>query len=176
MNIVLIGYRGAGKSVVGRELASRLGMKFADLDIFIEERQHKQISEIVDSQGWDHFRNLEKQLIEDISKQDHWVIAPGGGAVLDANNIVALKEKSFIIWLKAEPEVLLKRIGGDPRTLYQRPSLTGRDSLEEIKEVLACRNPFYEKASMAQIDTTSLDIETVVGTILSILQERIKKA
>jgi len=173
MNIVLIGYRGAGKSVVGRQLASRLGMKFVDTDNFLEERQHKRISDIVTSEGWDHFRNLEKRLILEISTQDHLVIAPGGGVVLDVNNIIALRKKGFIIWLKAEPEVLFKRIEGDPQTTPQRPPLTEKGSLEEIKEVLAYRNPFYEWASGAQLDTSALDVETVVEKILSILKEKI---
>jgi shikimate kinase len=176
MNIVLIGYRGAGKSVVGKQLASRLGMKFVDTDSFLEERHQKRISDIVTSQGWDHFRNLEKRLIQEVSIQDHLVIAPGGGAVLDVNNIIALRRKGFIIWLKAEPEVLLKRIGEDQHTAPQRPPLTEKGPLEEIKEVLAYRNPFYEWASGAQLDTTALDVETVVEKILSILPERIERS
>jgi shikimate kinase len=95
--------------------------------------------------------------------------------VLDANNVVALRKKGFIIWLKAEPEALLERMGGDPKTIPQRPALTGKGSLEEIEEVLADRSPLYEWASAVQLDTTALGIETVVERILSILQERIKK-
>ena len=175
MNIVLIGYRGAGKSVVGKQLAIRLEMKFVDTDSFLEERHQKRINDIVTSEGWDHFRNLEKRLIQEISTQDHLVIAPGGGVVLDVNNIIALRRKGFIIWLKAEPEVLLKRIGEDPQTTSKRPPLTEKGPLEEIKEVLAYRNPFYEWASGSQLDTTALDVETVVEKILSILPERIER-
>jgi shikimate kinase len=173
MNIVLIGYRGAGKSIVGKQLANRLGMKFVDTDSHIEERHQKRISDIVVSQGWDYFRNLEKRLIQEISIQDNLVIAPGGGVVLDANNIISLRKKGFIIWLKAEPEVLLKRMGEDPQTTSQRPPLTEKGTLEEIKEVLAYRNPFYEWASGAQLDTSSLDVETVVENILFILRGKI---
>lgn len=173
MNIVLIGYRGAGKSIVGKQLATRLKMKFVDMDSLLEERHYKRISDIVTSLGWDHFRNLEKRLILEISTQDHLVIAPGGGVVLDVNNVIALRKKGFIIWLKAEPEVLFKRIEGDPQTTPQRPPLTEKGSLEEIKEVLAYRNPFYEWASGAQLDTSALDVETVVEKILSILKEKI---
>jgi shikimate kinase len=175
MNIVLIGYRGAGKSIVGKQLANRLGMEFIDTDSLLEERHRKRISDIVASHGWDHFRILEKQLIHEISKQDHLVIASGGGVVLDSNNIIALRKRGLLIWLKSEPEVLIKRMGEDPQTTSQRPSLTGKESLEEIEEVLAYRNPLYEWASSVHIDTTTLDIETVVEKILSILKERMKK-
>jgi len=175
MNIVLIGYRGAGKSKVGEQLANRLGMEFVDTDSLLEERHRKRISDMVASHGWDHFRTLEKRLIDEISKQDHQVIAPGGGAVLDVNNIIALRKRGFIIWLKAEPEVLLKRIGGDPQAIPQRPALTGKGSLEEIEEVLAYRGPLYEWASAVQLDTTALDLETVVERVLSILQEMMEK-
>ncbi len=173
MNIVLIGYRGAGKTVVGKQLAFHLGMKFVDVDHLIEERYQKRIVDIVESQGWDHFRNIEKRLIQEISRQDHLVIAPGGGAVLDVNNIIALRKKGFIIWLKAEPETLLKRVDEDQISMNQRPPLTDKGSLEEIKGVLAERNPFYQWASEAQLDTTNLSVEMVVERVLSLLQERV---
>jgi shikimate kinase len=173
VNVVLIGYRGAGKTVVGRQLATRLGMKFVDTDVLIEERHQKRISDIVMSEGWDHFRKLERQLIQEVSIQDHLVIASGGGVVLDVNNIIALRKKGFIIWLKAEPEVLLKRMGEDPQTAIQRPPLTEKGALEEIKEVLAYRNPFYKWASGAQLDTTTFDVEAVVENILFILKGKV---
>lgn len=173
MNIVLIGYRGAGKTVVGKRLASQLGMKFVDIDHLIEERFQKRIIEIVESQGWDHFRNIEKRLIQEISKQDHLVIAPGGGAVLDVNNIIALRKKGFIIWLKAEPEILYKRLEEDQTSMSQRPPLTNKGFLEEINEVIAERNHLYEWASEAQLDTSTLSVEMVVDRVLSLLQERV---
>ena len=173
MNIVLIGYRGSGKTTVGRRLADRLKMRFVDTDDLIEERQGNPVSDIVKSHGWGHFRKLEKNTIEEISKEDHLIIAPGGGAVLDTDNVKALRENGFIIWLKAEPEVLFKRIEGDPQTTPQRPPLTEKGSLEEIKEVLAYRNPFYEWASGAQLDTSAIDVETAGEKILSILTEKI---
>lgn len=173
MNIVLIGYRGAGKTVVGRQLASHLGMKFVDVDCLIEERYQKRIIDIVESKGWDHFRNIEKRLIQEIASQDHLVIASGGGAVLDVNNVIALRKKGFVIWLKAEPEILYKRLEEDQRSVVQRPPLTDKGSLEEIKTVLAERNPLYEWASEAQLDTTTLSVKMVVERVLSLLQERV---
>ena len=93
MNLVLIGYRGSGKSTVGRRLAASLKMTFVDTDDLIEEREGISITDIVKSHGWGHFRKLENHVIEEISKKDLLVIAPGGGAVLDTDNVKALKKK-----------------------------------------------------------------------------------
>jgi len=170
MNIVLIGYRGSGKTTVGSKLAARLQMKFVDTDDLIEERYGSPISDIVKSKGWDHFRNLEKTIIEEISKGDHLVIAPGGGAVLDADNVEALKRNGFIVWLKADQQTLLKRMNQDPGTNARRPTLTGKGTLEELKEVTSLREPIYERASEIQVDASIIDVEAVVEDILTVLK------
>ena len=114
MNIVLIGYRCAGKSAVGSRLAARLKMKFVDTDHLIEERHGVLISDIVESYGWDYFRDMEKQIVEEISNQDHLVIAPGGGAVLEAENVKVLRSNGLMIWLKADGEAIRNRMEQDP--------------------------------------------------------------
>ena len=175
MNIILIGYRGSGKSTVGRRLATRLKLKFVDIDDLIEERQGVSISDIVKSHGWGHFRKLERNTIEEISKEDHLIIAPGGGAVLDTDNVKALRKNGFIIWLKAEKQALLKRLNQDPGTNTRRPTLTGKGTSEELKEVMSLREPIYEQVSEIQIDTSRMDVETVVARISAIVDERAKR-
>jgi shikimate kinase len=170
MNIILIGVRGSGKSAVGSRLAAHLQMKFVDTDDLVEERQGVPISDIVKFKGWDHFRRLEKSVIEEISKGDHLIIAPGGGAVLDADNVKALKRGGFIIWLKADQKTLLKRIQNDRGSSTRRPTLTGKGTLEEIDETISEREPFYEKASEVQIDTSMMDVEAVVKDVLTVLK------
>lgn len=170
MNIVLIGYRGSGKSAVGRRLASRTGRRFVDTDDLIESEEGK-ISDIVKSRGWDYFRSIEKRVIRETSEEDNLVLALGGGAVLDTDNVEALRKNGFIIWLKADTEVLRKRVKEDHRTLTSRPTLTERGAVQELEEVLAHRNPFYEKAGKIQLDTSSLDVEAVVEKILTVLKE-----
>jgi shikimate kinase len=169
MNIILIGVRGSGKSAVGSRLAARLRMKFVDTDELIESKGGH-ISDLVKSHGWDHFRRLEKSVIEEISKEDHLVIASGGGAVLDTDNVNALKRNGFIIWLKADQQTLLKRIQKDQGSSTRRPTLTGKGTLEEIEETISKREPFYEKASEIQIDTSALGVEGVVEDILTVLK------
>ena len=82
--------------------------------------------------------------------------------VLDPDNVAALKKGGLIIWLKADRDTLLRRMEKDPRTPLQRPSLTGREAREELEEVLTFRNPFYEEAAEASLDTSSLDVAAVV--------------
>jgi shikimate kinase len=169
MNIILIGVRGSGKSAVGSRLAAHLQMKFVDTDDLIESKEGH-ISDIVKSKGWDHFRRLEKTVIEEISKEDHLIIAPGGGVVLDADNVNALKRNGLIIWLKADQQTLLKRIQKDQGSSTRRPTLTGKGTLEEIEETISEREPFYETASKVQIDTSMMDVEAVVKDILTVLK------
>ena len=169
MNIVLIGYRGSGKTTVGSRLAARLQMRFVDTDDLIESKEGH-ISDIVKSKGWDYFRRLEKSVIEEISKGSNLIIAPGGGAVLDTDNVNALKRNGFVIWLKADQRTLLKRIQKDQGSSTRRPTLTGKGTLEEIEETISERGPFYEKASEIQIDTSALDVEAVVEDILTVFK------
>jgi shikimate kinase len=175
MNIILIGYRGSGKSTVGSRLAVRLNLKFVDIDDLVEERQGVPISDLVKSHGWGHFRKLERSTIEEISKEDHLVIAPGGGAMLDTDNVKALRKNGFIIWLKADKQTLLKRLNQDPGTNTRRPTLTGRGTSEELKEVMSLREPIYERISEIQIDTSMIDVETVVENILTVLKNRMRR-
>ena len=172
MNIVLIGHRGSGKSTVGSKLAARLKLKFVDIDDLIEERQGVPISDIVKFHGWGHFRKLERSTIEEISKEDRLIIAPGGGAVLDTDNINALRKNGFIIWLKADKQTLLKRLNQDLGTSSRRPTLTGKGVSEELKEVLSLRESIYDRVSEIQIDTSMIDVETVVENILSVLKDK----
>jgi shikimate kinase len=171
MNIVLIGYRCAGKTVVGKRLADRLQRRFVDTDDLIESKEG-QINEIVKSRGWDYFRAMEKMMIEEISKEDNLVIALGGGAVLDPGNIVNLERNGLIIWLKADREMLRKRMNQDPRTFASRPTLTGKGTIAELEETMAYRNPFYDKAAKIHFDTSALDVEAVVEKILTVLREK----
>jgi shikimate kinase len=172
MNIVLIGYRGAGKSTVGKMLAARAGRTFVDTDERVERQCGSSIGDIVQSKGWQHFRNLEKGVIEEICRGDELIIAPGGGAVLDPANVRALKKDGILIWLKADAEVLGRRINQDPHTPASRPSLTGKGTLEDLQEVLVMRNPFYAAAADVQVDTSALSLEETAEKVWSIVQKR----
>ncbi|MCJ7596112.1 MAG: shikimate kinase, partial [Desulfobacterales bacterium] len=136
MNIVLIGYRCSGKTTAGKALARRLRRDFLDTDALIERRAGCSIEEIVSKEGWDHFRKLEKRVVRETSNIDNMVIATGGGAVVDEENVKNLKRNGWIVWLDGTPEVLRKRMVQEERSGRGRPSLTGLDPLEEIRRVL----------------------------------------
>jgi len=138
-NIVLIGYRCSGKTAVGKILAGELKRDFLDTDAVIEETAHQPIETIISRSGWDHFRELERMVIQDISKKRLLVIATGGGVVTQEENMKNLKRNGWIVWLNGSPEVLKARMAEEQGSGKMRPSLTGKDPLEEIRHVLDVR-------------------------------------
>jgi len=173
MNLVLIGYRAAGKTTVGRRLSAYLRRVFVDSDDMIEKHQGTPIGDIVRCHGWDYFRAIEREVISEVSNYDNLIVSAGGGVVIDPENVKVLKRNGLIIWLKADVEVLLERLVRDLRSAIERPSLTGRGTLKEFKEVLVQRGPLYERASEVQVDTSLLDVDGVVNQVLSIFEERL---
>jgi shikimate kinase len=167
MNIVLIGYRCSGKTSVGKRLAAMLGLSFYDADVLIQEQNGQTIREIVASGGWTLFRSLEKKVIAELSLRNQCVIALGGGAILDPDNIKALKINGRFIWLVANIQTIVTRMTGDEATAIQRPPLLGRDSLQEINLLLEQREPFYRAAADMIIDTQGMTIDDVAERILA---------
>ena len=166
MNIVLIGYRGTGKSTVGRLLAARLEREFVSTDAEIVKRAQRTIPEIVAQQGWDYFRDLESDICRELASRDQLVIDTGGGAILRAQNVEALKKDGTVFWLTASVETIAQRIGGD----NQRPSLTGTKSfVDEIQDVLGERTPKYRAAADHIISTDDRSINQLVETLLTLV-------
>ncbi|HEX2055973.1 MAG TPA: shikimate kinase [Nitrospiraceae bacterium] len=164
MNIVLIGYRGAGKSAVGRVLAQRLQRVLVSTDAEIVKRAGRPIPEIVEQQGWEHFRDLESLVCHELAGRDNLIIDTGGGAILRPQNVEALKQNGRFWWLTAGVETLAGRIKHDS----QRPSLTGtRSFVDEIAEVLTERMPKYEAAADWTITTDGLTVNQVAERILA---------
>ena len=166
MNIILIGYRCSGKTVVGKILARELGKAFLDTDALIEERSGRSIETMISTKGWDQFRETEKRLVEEVSRRNNLVIATGGGIVMDEENVKNLKQNGWVVWLKGKPEVLKERMAKEQGSGRVRPSLTGADPLEEIREVLNVREPFYKRAGDLVVDTTSLSIRDAADLII----------
>ena len=166
MNIVLIGYRGTGKSTVGKLLAARLGRELVSTDAEIMKRAKRTIPEIVTQEGWEYFRNLESDICRELASRDKLVIDTGGGAILRTQNVEALKKNGTLFWLTASVETIEKRIGGDD----QRPSLTGSKSfVDEIQDVLRERTPNYQAAADHTIATDDRSINQLVETLLALV-------
>jgi shikimate kinase len=163
MGVVLIGYRGSGKTTVGRLLAERLGKPFLDCDVLIVKRAGRSIREIFIAEGEEGFRRHETAVIAENAAKD-CVIAVGGGAVIREENQRALKDAGHqMVYLRCDTRELLRRIEGDPGTSDNRPSLTNLGGgIEEIQTVLEQREPIYRALMSAEIDVTTLTpLETV---------------
>ena len=165
MNIVLIGYRGTGKSVVGELLAMHFGMTCMDMDAQIVKKAGMLIPEIVEKLGWPGFRDIESEVARELAGLDNIIIDTGGGVIERPENIEALKINSRIFWLKASVDAIVSRIQEDT----QRPALTaGKTFTEEVTEVLEQRIPKYKSAAQYEIDTDALTPEQVAEKIIQI--------
>ena len=172
MNIYLTGYRCTGKTTIGALLAKNIEWQVLDADEMLVEDAKATIAEIVAGQGWDVFREMEKLIINRIGRLDQHVVATGGGAVLNNENVRCMKKTGIVIWLKARPETIQKRLEADDNTQEQRPSLTSSGLYDEIEEVLNIRNPLYEKAMDFSVDTDDKDISDICNTIIKELKCR----
>lgn len=172
MNIVLTGYRGTGKSVVGDLLSERLGMRSIGMDAEIVKRAGISIPEIVAKYGWHGFRDLESQLVNDLTALDNIIIDTGGGVIERPENIDKLRINSHIFWLKASVDVIVSRIKGDTG----RPALSdGKTFTEEVEDILKQRTPKYKNAAQYEIDTDMLTPMQVADRIIEIWKGEQKK-
>jgi len=157
-NLVLIGMRCSGKNYHGAKIAKLLGRKFIDLDLEIEKAEKMKISEIVKLKGWGYFREAEQKICSAFAKASSdksfvpSVIATGGGMVLDSKNMKAFQQHSVVVFIYADPHVLLDRI---KKTPLARPSLTGKKIEHEIHELWEHRRPLYLKYADYVWDDTS---------------------
>jgi len=164
MILVLIGYRGTGKSVVGKILARRLRMPCIGMDAEITKRAGMPIKDIVDKFGWARFRDMESELALNLMESDNIIVDTGGGVIERPENIEVLKKNARIVWLKASVDTIVARI----QACTERPSLTsGKTFTEEVAEVLARRTPIYNSAAHFEVDTDSLMPEEIADKIIS---------
>lgn len=168
MNIVLIGMRGSGKTAIGKLLARRLGKQFIEMDELIVQRLGQTIPEIVQKYGWQKFRDVEAEVTREVAEWDNVVNATGGGVVTREENVRELKKKGKLVWLKANLDTLLRRIGND----QSRPSLTGKPQREDMEAVLAERSPIYEQVADFIIDTEGKMPEEVAEAIAKLYTEQ----
>lgn len=168
-NIVLIGYRGCGKTTVGRLLARRLARTFVDTDALIEQQAGISIAEMFTTQGEKDFRHRESAAIHTVAQQASQVIAVGGGAVMDPQNAQQLQATGTLIWLTAPAQVLWERISQDPTTT--RPDLTPTGGLPEVRQILAQREPTYRAVADLILNTDHQTLDQVVEAIISSINQ-----
>lgn len=162
-NIYLIGFMGAGKTSVGRELADRLGYEFIDMDVMIEDQQQCTISEIFANHGEPHFRKLETELVKYLATKNNLVIGTGGGAILNQDNVDTMKGSGSTILLSVKPETILKRLKGDTT----RPLLMVDDKLGKINSILDSRKEKYRASAEVIVQTDDKNVFQIVDEILT---------
>lgn len=142
-NLFLVGPMGAGKSTIGRRLASRFGLPFIDLDEEIERRNGVAIPLIFELEGEPGFRQRESRLLDEVTQQRGVVLATGGGAVLSADNRQLLRERGFVVYLAATVAQQISRLARDTK----RPLLQTPDRRQRLEHMAILRNPLYEEVA-----------------------------
>ncbi|MEK7225297.1 MAG: shikimate kinase, partial [Bacteroidota bacterium] len=150
-----------------RLAAELLNMKFVDVDDYIEKKEGKTIKKIFEQNGEWLFRKLEKEAVKELCESDNMVLAPGGGAVMIEENTANLKHNGFVVLLETDAETIHSRLKLDTDRLTQRPDLTDKDPLEEIKHMLEIRKPVYQSAADIKIDTSSTSIEEISKIVVA---------
>ncbi len=174
-HVVLIGYRGSGKTVVGRLLAGELRRPHVDTDLLIEDREGRSVAAIFEQDGEPYFRGIESEVIAGLAPDTPAVISVGGGAVASEHNRKRLRGLGIVVWLQAAPEDLHRRIAADRESAASRPPLSRTDALTEVRILLAQRRTWYERLADVEIDTTGRSPAEVAQMILRCLDRRVRR-
>lgn len=163
-SIVLVGLMGAGKTTVGRRLAARLGLGFQDADSEIEKAARCSIPDIFEAHGEPAFRDLERRVITRLLAQPPHVLATGGGAFMDAGTRQLIADFATSIWLRADIDVLLKRVA----RRHTRPLLERGDRREILEALIAERYPIYAEADVI-VDSMDVPHDVMVDRVVAAL-------
>jgi 3-dehydroquinate synthase len=161
-NIFLVGLMGAGKTTIGRMLARRLGMRFADSDHEIEARTGASVPWIFEIEGEASFRRREADMIRELSAGSGLVLATGGGAVLNPESRRLLAERGTVVYLRASVNSILQRTSHDKN----RPLLQTADPRRKLEDLTSQREPLYREIADLVIDTGRPNVQSMVQTIL----------
>lgn len=162
-NIYLIGFMGAGKSMIARALVKKTGAESAEMDELIETQQGMAITEIFQKYGEEHFRNLETELLRSLAEKTDLIVSCGGGSVLRDENAALMKENGCIVLLTAAPETIYERV----KDSKNRPVLNGNMNVAYIRELMEKRRARYEAVADIRIATDGKDADTICEEILA---------
>lgn len=166
--IVLIGFRGCGKSTVGKKLAKELGWEYISTDRRVEEKASMAISEIVEKRGWMYFRKLEGEVISELQTSQYSVIDAGGGAVIEhRREIEALINSSVVVWIDAHIEDIIQRL----KDVGDRPLLNQENLIEDVKLNYEKRRPVYQKLAQLAFNTSGDSVQEICNKIISEMRQ-----
>jgi shikimate kinase len=157
---------GCGKSTVGRHLARQLGLAFADCDAEIENRIGMPIRDYFGRHGEEAFRDIEQDVIDDLSRRERLLMATGGGAVLRPSNREALHSRCHVFYLRNSPEELHRRLRHDT----QRPLLQVADPLARLRELFRERDPLYRRTAHFVIEAARPSVPSLIGMVMMQLE------
>nr|WP_233167611.1 shikimate kinase [Xylophilus sp. ASV27] len=162
----MVGLPGSGKSTIGRLLARRLKLPFADSDHVIEERIGGSIREFFEREGEPAFRDVEAAVLQQLAQDHQGVLATGGGAVLRAENRACLRQAGRVVYLRSLPEDLYRRLRND----RNRPLLQVDDQMARLRELFQVRDPLYQEVAHFTLDTGRTSVNALLSTIVMQLE------
>lgn len=160
-SVYLVGLPGSGKSTVGRHLAKRLGVPFLDSDHVIEERLGCSIRDFFEREGEDCFRDIESEVLDELTRRSGVVLSTGGGSVLRQANREWLHQRGQVVYLRSHPEEIFRRLRHD----RVRPLLQVADPLQRLRDLFAARDPLYRETAHFVIETGRPSVATLVNMI-----------
>ena len=160
--VTLVGLPGAGKSTIGRQLARKRGLPFFDSDLVIEERLGETIRTFFAREGEAAFRDLEEQVIDELTLQGRCVLATGGGAVLRGRNRQNMRERGAVVYLRASPEQLMRRLRNDTK----RPLLQVADPMARLQALHEEREPLYKEVADFTFDACGSSPALLVSRVI----------
>jgi shikimate kinase len=166
LNLALVGMPGCGKSTVGRHLARSLGLRFVDSDHEIEIRIGTSVRSYFETHGEAAFRDLEQQVIDELTRGSAQVLATGGGAVLRSPNRDALRSRARVFYLRSTPEEIYRRLRHDTH----RPLLQVADPLRRLRELYRERDPLYRRTAQYTIESARPSVHGLLNMILMQLE------
>lgn len=164
--VALVGMMGAGKTAVGKVLATRLGVPFLDSDQEIEKAADRSIAEIFTRDGEAFFRARETEVIGRLLDTERGILSTGGGAFLSEINRATIAEKGIAVWLKADLDLLWSRV----KHKNTRPLLRTDNPYETLRELVAARTPSYEMAGIVVESEPGLSIEAMADKVIDALK------
>lgn len=160
-HLILVGLPGSGKTTVGQAVAQKLNRTFLDIDLEIERREGRAVSQIFGEKGEPYFRKKEREITEELTLVGNMVVSPGGGWITDPENVAMVRPPSRLVYLRVTPATALKRLG--PMRMM-RPLLTRPDPLGELTRLLEARRAAYESADFT-VSTELFDLQKVIQKV-----------